>query len=110
MKYAPYPYYPSPSPLRVRGDGSFTQGFVASACISAFQDVTHPDCKADYKRILRHGLQGGTALAAGSHAATALRRSDYTGALLSLGIGAAGVLLLEKLLSDKANTQESGDE
>lgn len=108
MKYAPYPYYPSP--LRVRNDGSFTQGFVAAACISAFQDVAHPDSKADYKRILRHGLQGGTALAAGSHAAVALRRSDYTGALLSIGIGAAGVLLLEKLMNDKADLQETGNE
>ncbi len=52
----------------------------------------------------------GTALAAGSHAATALRRSDYTGALLSIGIGAAGVLLLEKLLSDKADTQEEASD
>jgi len=108
MKYANYPYSPSPHP--VRGDGSFTQGFVASACISAFQDVTHPESKADYTRILRHGLQGGTALAAGSHAAVALRRNDYSEALLSIGIGAAGVLLLEHLLSNKADTQEAGDE
>ncbi|MCQ8130880.1 hypothetical protein, partial [Methylomonas rivi] len=76
MKHIDYPY--APNPVRVRSDGSFTQGFVASACISAFQDVAHPDSKADYQRILRHGLQGGAALAAGSHAAHSLRRGDYT--------------------------------
>ena len=103
-----YPY--APSVARVRRDGSFTQGFVASACISAFQDVAHPDSKADYKRILRHGLQGGTALAAGSDAAVALRCGNYTRAVLSVAVGAAGVLLLENLLSDKAPSEESCNE
>ncbi|EIC30064.1 MULTISPECIES: hypothetical protein [Methylomicrobium] len=108
MKHLYYPY--APGTVGARGDGSFTRGFVASACISAFQDVAHPDFKADYLRVLRHGLQGGTALAAGSHAARSLHQGDYTSALLSVAVGAAGVLLLENLLTDKVETKEAGDE
>jgi hypothetical protein len=108
MKHLYYPY--PPNMARARGDGSFTKGFVASACISAFQDVAQPNSKADYMRVLRHGLQGGTALAAGSHAARSLQQGDYTSALLSVAVGAAGVLLLENLISDKTKAKEAGDE
>jgi len=108
MKHLYYPY--APSLVRARGDGSFTKGMVASACISAFQDVAQPNSKADYVRVLRHGLQGGTALAAGSHAARSLHQGDYTSALLSVAVGAAGVLLLENLLSDKSEAKEAGNE
>jgi len=109
MNTYPYPY--PPSPIRMPGDGSFTQGFVASACISAFQDVARPGSKADYQRIVRHGLQGGAALAAGSHAARALHRNDYTGALLSIAAGAAGVLLVEHLLREHTGKDKTlGDQ
>lgn len=95
------------SPLtQVRSGASFTQGFVASACISAFQDVAQPKTKADVKKILRHGLQGGTALSAGCSAAAALRQRDYSRALLSAIAGAAGVMLIEKLLNESASYQE----
>ncbi|MCD2453687.1 hypothetical protein GO003_025235 [Methylicorpusculum oleiharenae] len=108
MKYQPYPY--AHSLPQMRGGASFTQGFVASACLSAFQDVNKPCSKADYKRILRQGLQGGTALAAGARSAVALRHGNYTDALLSVAIGAAGVLLLENLLKDSEILQENSDE
>ena len=104
MKYYPRPYSPAFMPLKC--DGSFTQGFVASSCISAFQGVAYPDSRADLKRVLRHGLQGGTALAAGSRAAMALRHGDYSGALLATAAGAAGVLLIEKLLHDSAQPDQ----
>jgi hypothetical protein len=104
MKYHHQPYFPAVIPLK--GDGSFTQGFVASSCISAFQGVAYPDSKADLKRVLRHGLQGGTALAAGSRAAMALRHGDYSGALLATAAGAAGVLIIEKLLRDSAQPDQ----
>lgn len=48
--------------------GGFVQGFVAAGCVSAFQDHPAPACAVDLKRVLRHALQGGAALAAGSAA------------------------------------------
>lgn len=106
MKYPVRPYYFPPGPL-AGGDDSFAKGFVASACLSAFQGVANPAAPDHLKRVLRHGLQGGAALAAGSRAAEALRHRDYTGAILAAAAGAAGVMLIEELLSDSA---ESTDE
>ncbi|MBP6725681.1 MAG: hypothetical protein KA132_00510 [Thauera sp.] len=92
------------------GAGSFTQGFVAAGCLSAFQDRPSPASQADVKRVLRHALQGGTALAAGSYAAVALRQQDYTGALVAATAGAAGVLLIERLLRDKAQANRENED
>ena len=90
--------------------GGFVQGFVAAGCVSAFQDRPAPACAVDLKRVLRHALQGGAALAAGSQAAMAVRRQDYTGALVATAAGAAGVLLIERLLRDSATAvQERKD-
>lgn len=90
--------------------GNFVQGFVAAACVSAFQDRGAPLCPADLQRVLRHAFQGGAALAAGSHAAMAVRRQDYARALVATAAGAAGVLLIERLLRDSAHTaQEKKD-
>ncbi|MHB1375569.1 MAG: hypothetical protein ACYC5W_12040 [Thauera sp.] len=86
--------------------GSFVQGFVAAGCVSAFQDRPSTACPADLKRVLRHALQGGTALAAGSHAAMALRQQDYTRVLVAAAAGAAGVLLIERLLRDAAQARQ----
>jgi hypothetical protein len=105
MKHALYPYYHPSHPLS--GDGSFTRGFVAAACISAFQDNNNPATAANLKRVLRYGLQGGAALAAGSRAAASLRHSDYSGALLSAAAGAAGVLIIESLLRDSVQPKEN---
>ncbi len=86
--------------------GNFVQGFVAAGCVSAFQDHASPGGAADLKRVLRHALQGGAALAAGSQAAMAVRRQDYTGALVATAAGAAGVLLIERLLRDGGNAEQ----
>jgi len=92
------------------GDGSFTRGFVTTACLSAFQDVPCPSSSAHLKRVLRHALQGGTAFAAGSRATVALRQGDYSGALLATALGATGVLLIEQLLRDARRLdREKGD-
>ncbi|MBB3103161.1 hypothetical protein [Azomonas macrocytogenes] len=90
----------------INPDGSFTRGFVATACLSACQDNGLAQSPEQIKRILKHALQGGTALAAGSHAAVAVQRKDYLGALLATTAGAAGVLLVERLLREHAQTAQ----
>ncbi len=87
----------------------FLRGLLVSACLSAFQDTPRPTSRKALKRVLRHGLQGGAALAAGSRAASRLVRGDYAGALIATTAGAAGVLLIEQLLRDIAqpNREES---
>lgn len=90
------------------GDGSFVRGFVASACLSAFQDVPRPATRKNLKRVLRHALQGGTALTAGSRAVAAVNRGAYGEALAALAAGAAGVLIIENLLrAGAAHPQEN---
>lgn len=84
----------------------FTRGFVISACLSAFQDAAPPCSPPQLKRVLRHALQGGTAFAAGSRAAMAVHRGDYTAALVSAATGAAGVLLIERMLGDRKRHHE----
>ncbi|EHQ52120.1 hypothetical protein ECTPHS_05475 [Ectothiorhodospira sp. PHS-1] len=79
-------------------DGCFTRGFVTAACISAFQDVAPPAGRPALRRVVRHGLQGGTALVAGTRAANAVRRGDYLSALTAAAAGAAGVMIIERLL------------
>lgn len=85
---------------RKRGDSDFVRGFVASACLSAFQNAPRELAAGRLQRVLRHGLQGGAALTAGARAAAQIRRGDYAGALVAAAAGAAGVLLIEKLLGD----------
>ena len=96
--------YPLRSPINaarsVRLDGSFTRGFVATACLSAFQDARVPSSSVQVKRIFKQALQGGTALAAGAQAANAVQRKDYIGALLAAAVGAAGVLLIDRVLQE----------
>lgn len=77
----------------------FTRGFVATGLLSLFQDRDPLRIgRADAARILRHALQGGVALSAGSAAAEALRQQDYATAMTALAGGAVGVLAIEKLL------------
>ena len=98
------PYWPAV--LTAPGDGSFTQGFVAAGCISAFQDMSSRPSQVNFKRVLRHSLQGGTAFAARTRAAMAIQYHDYSGAVIATAIGAVGVLLIDNLLCDLAQPQE----
>lgn len=83
----------------------FTRGFVATGLLSLFQDRDQLTIgRADAARILRHALQGGVALSAGSAAAEAVRRQDYATAMTALAGGAAGILAIEKLLRRPAPT------
>lgn len=77
----------------------FTRGFVASGLLSALQDHAG---RADGRRTLRHALQGGAALAAGSVAAEALARRDALSVLLAVAGGAATILTIEQLLRRRA--------
>lgn len=77
--------------------GDFTKGLVASSCLSAFQGSSG---SVTPRHILRHGLQGGAALAAGAHAAKAIEHRNYGSALAGAAAGAVTVLLLEHLLGD----------
>ena len=104
-------YHPLPVHFPVRyamgGVESFTQGLVAAGCVSAFQDVVRPDSRLQARRVLRHALQGGTALAAGTYAAEAVRCGDYTRAVMATAIGAAGVYALERLLKEQAGVESA---
>ncbi|MBO3273917.1 hypothetical protein [Pseudomonas schmalbachii] len=95
-----YPPVPRPPAW---DDGNFVRGFVASACLSAFQDVPG---KPDLRRVARHALQGGTAICAGTLAARALQRQEYSRALLTGMAGALGVMLVERLLRDDARSSQ----
>lgn len=92
------------------GDGSFIRGFVASACLSAFQDVPQPASRKNLKRVLRHALQGGAALTAGGHAVSALRQRNYASALIAAAAGAASVFAIEQLLREAAPTKHDNQE
>lgn len=80
----------------------FVKGFVAGGCLTAIPAAATPPSQADPRRILRRALQGGAAVAAGERAAMAYRHGDYGGMLVATAAGAAGVLLIERLLRDAA--------
>ena len=72
--------------------GAFARGFVATALLATLQDRhARGATPLPGRSILRHAIQGGTALAAGSVAADALLRRDYALALAAATAGAAGV-------------------
>ncbi len=81
---------------------SFVKGFVVSGCLAAMPCAAKPLSQAELKGVLRHALQGGAAVAAGERAATAYRQGDYSGMLVASAAGAAGVLLIDRLLRDAA--------
>ncbi|MBK6998864.1 MAG: hypothetical protein IPH35_02425 [Rhodoferax sp.] len=91
----------------------FTRGFVATGLLATFQDRAQRQFSAngqtfDGRRILRHALQGGIALAAGSVAAEALVRRNALRALIAVAAGATTVLTIEQTL--RANAQQTPQE
>lgn len=96
-----------PAMRRGAGQRGFVRGFIASGCLSAVHATRAPGAPPDVRRMLRHALQGGTALSAGVCAENAFAARNYTGALLAAAAGTAGVLIIERLLRDSAqNSQE----
>ena len=82
--------------------GDFARGFVASGLLSALQD-RHRGA-VDLARVLRHALQGGAALAAGSRVADALARRDAATVATALAGGAAAIYLVEQLMRPLAQS------
>lgn len=81
----------------------FTRGFVATGLLAAFQDRAPASGQPnDGRRVLRHALQGGVALAAGAVAADALVQRDALRALIAVAAGATTVLTIEQALRPSA--------
>lgn len=92
---------------------NFVRGFVATGLLSVCQDRFQPNAAPiDGRRVLRHALQGGVALAAGSVAAEALQRREYGVALTFAAGAAAGLVCCDYLLRPPAgiNDVEKNDE
>lgn len=70
----------------------FARGFVVTGLLAALQGSRRPG-----RDVLRLALQGGAALAAGTVAASALGRRDYTVVAAAVAVGAAGVVAAEAL-------------
>lgn len=77
----------------------FARGFVATGLLSVLQDRgAKPAEGLDARRALRHAMQGGAALAAGSLAAKAVESRDLSLALGALAAGVAAIYGIEQLL------------
>ncbi|EME69038.1 hypothetical protein H261_15295 [Paramagnetospirillum caucaseum] len=75
----------------------FLRGFVATALLSALQN-RDAAAALPWRKVLRHGLQGGAALAAGTKAAEAAARRDYRTGAAAVLAGAAVVMAAETAL------------
>ena len=86
-----------PPPLLGQASMTFTRGFVATALLVALRRRAGTAAPSG-RTILKHALQGATALTAGTIAAEALTRRNFSLAADATTAGAAGVLLAEALL------------
>lgn len=77
---------------------AFARGFLVTGLLAAMQDRRGKGAP-DGATLLRHALQGGAALAAGTVAAEALARRNPALAAIAVAAGAAGVLAAETLLN-----------
>ncbi|WP_096701914.1 hypothetical protein [Magnetospirillum sp. 15-1] len=84
----------------------FVRGFIATALLSALQDRAAGSASPPWRRILRHGLQGGAALAAGTKAAEAIGRRDYRTGTAAVIAGATVIVAAETALQIP-HTQEN---
>ncbi len=86
----------------------FVRGFVSTGLISAIDQRAKGRPASANRRVLRHALQGGTALTAAVTAAHAVQRRDYAAAVTAAAVGAIGVYTLDCLLREE--TRETGKE
>lgn len=84
---------------------TFVRGAIATGLLSAIQRETGAPPRAG-RAVLRHALQGGAALAAGTVAAEALRRGRMAEALIAAAGGAAGMVAIEILLNSQVDDTE----
>lgn len=81
----------------------FVRGFVAAGLLSALQQGA-----ISGKPVLKHAVQGGSAIASGVAAANALQHRRYADALTAVAAGAAGIAAAEGL-SRQSRTSETRD-
>lgn len=80
---------------------AFIRGALVTGMLVALQD--RQTAKPEGRKVLRHAIQGGTALAAGTVAAEALMRRDYKLAAMAVAAGAAGLIAAGQLFNDQEN-------
>jgi hypothetical protein len=91
---------------RAEAAAAFARGFVGTGLLSLIQDRLEPVLPQPHPRkVLRHALQGGAALAAATVVAEALRQRDYPTVLAATALGAGGVLAAEYLLTHRSNEE-----
>ena len=90
---------------RKRGKGdaekvpaTFARGFIATALLDGLRNPAGSAALSG-RVVLKHALQGGCALAAGTVAAQALWRRKFAFASAATAVGAVGILMAEALLS-----------
>lgn len=84
---------------------AFLRGLVVTGMLVALQGRRAG--RPSGRKVVRHALQGGAALAAGTVAAEALVRRDVGLAAVAVAAGVAGVTAAELLLDDK-HDEENG--
>lgn len=88
--------YPVPS-TGAEISNQFLRGFLTTGLLSA---AARQHGVKDRKAMLRHALQGGTALAAGVAAANAIQRGEFGRALLATALGVTGLAAIEYSLNE----------
>lgn len=84
----------------------FVRGFVAAGLLAAIQERAAGGACVESRRLLRLALQGGGAMAAGVAAAESLAEGRWAAALGAAAAGGAGVLAIERLLSEITFTEK----
>lgn len=84
----------------------FVRGLVASGLLAVVQEPRGQPAAS--RRAVRRALQGGASLAAGSFAARAWVGRDLGGTLAAVAVGAASLMVIERLLQDQTS-KESDD-
>lgn len=101
---------PLPAPLD-EAPSAFARGFLVTGLLVALQDRNQSGAaRPPGRKVLRHALQGGGALAAGTVAAEALLRRNYGLAVAAVAVGAAGVVAAGYLLNDDNRENGLGQE
>lgn len=93
---------------RARADvgKAFVRGVVATALLAGLEGL--PDGRRGLSRNgMRRAIKGGVAVAAGTAVAESLQERDYSGTVLALVAGAAGIVLTDRHLGpDQAREQD----
>lgn len=85
---------------------TFVRGFLASALLSAVQDRAAGGGPTPWRRVIRHGVQGGAALTAATIAAEAVVTRQYGIGLAAVTVGGAAIAAAEAALQTINSMQE----